>query len=168
MEDFRFENVTVNGVTLHLARAGPANGRLVILLHGFPEYWGAWRKYIGVLAAAGYHVIAPDQRGYNLSGKPLEASAYDLEVLAADVIGLAAHFGGHRFTVVGHDWGGSVGWWIAIHHAERLEQLAVMNAPHPLVWREAMQSHPEQRHRSRYVKFFPLPWLPEPLRHHAP
>ncbi len=163
MEDFRFENVTVNGVTLHLARAGPANGRLVILLHGFPEYWGAWRKYIGVLAAAGYHVIAPDQRGYNLSGKPLEVSAYDLEVLAADVIGLAAHFGGHRFTVVGHDWGGSVGWWIAIHHAERLEQLAVMNAPHPLVWREAMQSHPEQRHRSRYVKFFRLPWLPELL-----
>jgi pimeloyl-ACP methyl ester carboxylesterase len=163
VEDFHFENVTVNGVPLHLAEAGPANGRLVILLHGFPEYWGAWRKYIGVLAAAGYHVIAPDQRGYNLSGKPVEVSAYDLEVLAADVIGLATHFGSHRFTVIGHDWGGSVGWWIATRHAERLEQLAVLNAPHPLIWREAMQNHPEQRRRSRYVQFFRLPWLPELL-----
>jgi epoxide hydrolase 4 len=109
MEDLHLEHVAVNGVTLHLAEAGPANGRLVMLLHGFPEYWGAWLEYIEVLAAAGYHVIAHDQRGYNLSGKPAEVSAYDLDMLAADVIGLADHFGCYRFTVIGHDWGGSVG-----------------------------------------------------------
>jgi pimeloyl-ACP methyl ester carboxylesterase len=134
-----------------------------MLLHGFPEYWGAWLEYIKVLAAAGYHVIAHDQRGYNLSGKPAKVSDYDLDMLAADVIGLAEHFGHHRFTVIGHDWGGSVGWWIATRHAERLEQLVVLNAPHPLIWREAMQNHPEQRRRSRYVQFFRLPWLPELL-----
>jgi pimeloyl-ACP methyl ester carboxylesterase len=163
VEDLRFEDVAVNGVTLHLAEAGPTDGRLVILLHGFPEYWGAWLDYIEVLAAAGYHVIAHDQRGYNLSGKPAKVSAYDLDMLAADVIGLVDHFGHHRFTVIGHDWGGSVGWWIATRHAERLEQLAVLNAPHPLIWREAMQSNTEQRRRSRYVQFFRLPWLPELL-----
>jgi epoxide hydrolase 4 len=163
MEDLHLEYVVVNGVTLHLAEAGPADGRLVILLHGFPEYWAAWLEYIEVLAAAGYHVIAPDQRGYNLSDKPAAVLAYDLDALAADVIGLADHFGCYRFTVIGHDWGGSVGWWIATRHAERLEQLAVLNAPHPIIWREAMQSHPEQRRRSRYVQFFRLPWLPELL-----
>jgi pimeloyl-ACP methyl ester carboxylesterase len=163
MEDLPFEDVAVNGVTLHLAEAGPSDGRLVILLHGFPEYWGAWLEYIEVLAAAGYHVIAHDQRGYNLSGKPAEVSAYDLDMLAADVIGLVDHFGHHRFSVIGDDWGGSVGWWIATRHAERLEQLAILNAPHPLIWREAVQSNTEQRRRSRYVQFFRLPWLPELL-----
>jgi epoxide hydrolase 4 len=163
MEDLRIKDVAVNGVTLHLAEAGPANGRLVVLLHGFPEYWEAWLDYIEVIVAAGCHVIALDQRGYNLSGKPADVSAYDLDLLAADVIGVADHFGQHRFTVIGHDWGGSVGWWIATRHAERLEQLAVLNAPHPLIWREAMRSHPEQRRRSRYVQFFRLPWLPERL-----
>src|ERR1700693_6342817 len=92
MEDLRFGHVAVNGVTLHLAEAGPADGRLVILLHGFPEYGGAWRGYIEGLAGAACHVLAPDQRGYNLSGKPAEVSAYDLDRLAADVIGLADHF----------------------------------------------------------------------------
>jgi epoxide hydrolase 4 len=163
MEELHFKAVMVNGVTLHLAEAGPADGRLVMLLHGFPEYWGAWLGYIEVLAAAGYHVIAPDQRGYNLSDKPAAVSAYDLDLLAADVIGLADHFGRDRFTIIGHDWGGSVGWWIATRHAERLEQIAVLNAPHPLIWREAMQSHPEQRRKSRYVRLFRLPWLPELL-----
>jgi hypothetical protein len=99
MEDLHLEHVAVNGVTLHLAEAGPADGRLVILLHGFPEYWAAWLQYIEVLAAADYHVIAPDQRGYNLSDKPAEVSGYDLDALAADVIGLADHFGCYRFTV---------------------------------------------------------------------
>jgi pimeloyl-ACP methyl ester carboxylesterase len=163
MEDLHLKRVAVNGVMLHLAEAGPADGRLVILLHGFPEYWAAWLEYIEVFAAAGYHVIAPDQRGYNLSDKPAQMLAYDLDALAADVIGLADHFGCYRFTVIGHDWGGAVGWWIATRHAERLEQLAVLNAPHPIIWREAMQSHPEQRRRSRYVRFFRLPWLPELL-----
>jgi epoxide hydrolase 4 len=146
-----------------VAEAGPKHGRLVLLLHGFPEYWEAWEGYFEPLVAAGYHVVAPDQRGYNLSDKPSKVGAYDLSTLAADVIGLADHFGRRCFTVVGHDWGGLVGWWIATHHPERLEQLVVLNAPHPSIWREAMRSHPEQRRRSWYVRFFQLPFLPEAL-----
>jgi epoxide hydrolase 4 len=155
--------VEVNGIVLHVAEAGPKHGRLVLLLHGFPEYWEAWEGYFEPLVAAGYHVVAPDQRGYNLSDKPSKVGAYDLSTLAADVIGLADHFGRRCFTVVGHDWGGLVGWWIATHHPERLEQLVVLNAPHPSIWREAMRSHPEQRRRSWYVRFFQLPFLPEAL-----
>jgi epoxide hydrolase 4 len=161
--DVKLACIDVNGVLLHVAEAGPKHGRLVILLHGFPEYWEAWQRYFEPLAAAGYHVVAPDQRGYNRSDKPSEVAAYDLDALARDVLGLADHFGRRCFTVVGHDWGAVIGWWIATRHAERLEQLVVLNAPHPSVWREAMQSHPEQRRRSWYVRFFQLPWLPETL-----
>jgi pimeloyl-ACP methyl ester carboxylesterase len=163
MVDVRHERVETNGVALHIAEAGPKDGRLVILLHGFPEYWEAWGGYIESLAAAGYHVVAPDQRGYNLSGKPRGVRAYDLSALAADILGLADHFGRNRFSVIGHDWGAIVGWWIATRHAERLEQLIIMNAAHPSVWREAMHANPEQRRRSWYVRFFRLPWLPEAL-----
>jgi pimeloyl-ACP methyl ester carboxylesterase len=161
--DIQLEYIQVNGIVLHVAEAGPKHGRLVILLHGFPEYWEAWKSYIETLATAGYHVVAPDQRGYNQSDKPSEVAAYDLDALAADVLGLADRFGRRCFTVVGHDWGGIVGWWLATRHAERLEQLIILNAPHPSVWREAMHSRPEQRRRSWYVRFFQLPWLPEAL-----
>jgi epoxide hydrolase 4 len=128
--DVQFARIEVNGVVLHVAEAGPKDGRLVISLDGIPEYWEACEDYFKPLAAAGYHVVAPDQRGYNLSDKPSEGAAYDLDTLALDVLGLADHFGRRHFMVVGHDWGGAVGWWIATRHAERLEQLVVLNAPH--------------------------------------
>ena len=163
MIDISFTRIAVNGVCLNVAEAGPDTGRLVILLHGFPEYWGAWEGYFEPLAAAGYHVVAPDQRGYNLSDRPSEIAAYDVDALAADVLGVADHFGQRRFAVVGHDWGGLVGWWIATRHPGRLQQLAVMNAAHPSVWREAMKSLPEQRRRSWYVRFFQLRLVPEAL-----
>jgi epoxide hydrolase 4 len=85
MSELRFSNVRVNGITLHLAEAGPDDGPLLFLLHGFPEYWRAWKDYILPFAAAGFHVIAPDQRGYNLSEKPKDIAAYDLDQLAADM-----------------------------------------------------------------------------------
>ena len=91
--DVKLACIDVNGVPLHVAEAGPKHGRLVILLHGFPEYWEAWQRYFEPLAAAGYHVVAPDQRGYNQSDKPSEVAAYDLNTLAADVLGLADHLG---------------------------------------------------------------------------
>jgi len=153
--------VAANGVELHVAEAGPDDGPLVILLHGFPEHWRAWREYFAPLAQAGFHVVAPDQRGYGASDKPAGVKSYDLDILAADVIGLADHFGAQRFIVVGHDWGASVGWWLATVAPERVERLVVMNAPHPAVWREAMRDHPQQRRQSGYVRFFSLPWLPE-------
>jgi len=161
MDDIRFGRVAVNGVALYLAEAGPTDGRLVLLLHGFPEYWESWRDYIEPLAVAGCHVVAPDQRGYNMSDKPVGAAAYDLDTLADDIVGLADHFEQSRFVLVGHDWGAAVGWWIATRYPARLDRLVAMNAPHPSVWREVMRSHPLQRRRSRYVNLFGLPWLPE-------
>lgn len=161
MVDIRFERIAVNGVMLHVAAAGRSDGPLVMLLHGFPEYWAAWESWLEPLAAAGWHVVAPDQRGYNLSDKPPAVAAYDLDVLADDIVGLADHFGARSFAVVGHDWGAVVGWWIATRHPDRIARLAALSAPHPSVWREAIRTDPEQRRLSWYVRFFRLPWLPE-------
>ena len=106
-------------------------------------------------------MIAPDQRGYNLSDKPKGAASYDLDQLAADIAGLADHFGQDRFDVAGHDWGSSVGWWLAGHYPRRVRRFAALNAPHPAVWLEAMRDHPVQKQKSRYVRFFQMPYLPE-------
>jgi pimeloyl-ACP methyl ester carboxylesterase len=148
---------------LHIAEAGPADGPPVILLHGFPEFWFGWRHQIHALADAGYHIIVPDQRGYNLSDKPAGVRSYDLDRLAADVIGLANAFNATQFSIVGHDWGAGVGWWVAEQHPDRLQRLAVLNAPHPAIWRTAMDHDPEQRRLSRYVRLLGVRVLPEML-----
>ncbi|WP_419827043.1 alpha/beta fold hydrolase [Sphingomonas sp.] len=150
-----------NGVNLHVVEAGREGDPLLILLHGFPEFWWAWRHQITPLAAAGYHVVVPDMRGYNLSDKPDGLAAYTLDVLAADVIGLADAFGAARVHLVGHDWGAVIGWWVAARHADRLERVVLMNGPHPDVWARQALKHPTQALRSTYVAFFQLPWLPE-------
>src|SRR6185312_16971494 len=103
----RFLRLQTNGVELHCAEAGSRDGALVFLLHGFPEFWYGWRNQIERLANRGFHVIAPDQRGYNLSSKPKGVEQYDLDAAAADIIGLAEHLGQKSFQVVGHDWGAS-------------------------------------------------------------
>jgi pimeloyl-ACP methyl ester carboxylesterase len=152
---------STNGVSLHVADTGPPEGPLVVLLHGFPEFWYGWRRQIDPLAEAGLRVLVPDQRGYHLSARPHEVAAYDLDLLAADILGLAKGIGRRRFSVVGHDWGASVGWWIATRHADRVDRLIAVNAPHPAVWVQAMRTDPEQRGRSRYVSLFRIPVLPE-------
>ncbi|HUB64317.1 MAG TPA: alpha/beta hydrolase [Methylocella sp.] len=159
--NLRFSHWTTNGVTLHCAEAGPEDGRLVILLHGFPEFWFGWRYQIGELANAGYRVVAPDQRGYNKSTKPAGKAAYAIDILAADVIGLADALGCGSFALIGHDWGGVVGWWIASHYPDRIERFAALNAPHPFAWMDAVRNNPVQRKMSRYIGFFQMPWLPE-------
>ena len=163
--DFHHRVLTANGVPLHIVEAGAADRPLVILLHGFPEFWFGWRELIGPLADAGYRVVAPDQRGYNLSGKPKGARAYGLDVLAADIFALADALGHERFSVVGHDWGAAVGWWMASLPAgrARLERMAILNAPHPAIWRRSMTEDAEQRRKSRYVQALRLPILPELL-----
>lgn len=133
----------------------------MILLHGFPEFWYAWRRQILALGEAGFRVVAPDQRGYNLSDKPRRVSAYAIETLARDVVGLIDEAGRERAMVAGHDWGGLVAWWTAVRFPERLERLAVLNAPHPAVFLRHLRSDPEQRKRSWYVRYFQLPWFPE-------
>jgi pimeloyl-ACP methyl ester carboxylesterase len=131
------------------------------LLHGFPEPWLCWRHQIGPLAEAGYRVLAPDQRGYNTSAKPPRVADYALDVLAADVIGLIDAAGRAKANVVGHDWGGIVAWWVALKHPDRVERLAILNAPHPVAFRHLLYRQPAQLLRSWYVFFFQLPRLPE-------
>jgi pimeloyl-ACP methyl ester carboxylesterase len=155
--------VKTNGVRLHVVQAGPQTGDLVMLLHGFPECWYGWRKQIPALAAAGFRVWAPDQRGYNLSDKPPGLAAYSLDELARDVIGLIDAAGCDQAYVVGHDWGAAVAWWVAMRYPERLKKLAILNVPHPSVMRSTLQNNPAQMARSWYIAFFQLPWLPERL-----
>lgn len=141
--------------------AGPRDGRLLILLHGFPEFWWGWRYQIPYLARAGWRVWAPDQRGYNLSEKPRGLVAYSLDELAADILGLADAAGQERFYLVGHDWGAAVAWWIALKYPERLQRQIIINVPHPVIMRRTIRESPEQRRKSLYAGFFQLPWLPE-------
>jgi pimeloyl-ACP methyl ester carboxylesterase len=157
----RFSRLPTNGISLHVAEAGPSHGPLVFLLHGFPEFWYGWRNQIDRLAEAGFHVVAPDQRGYNLSDKPKGIESYDLDHLAADILGLADGFGDEKFAIAGHDWGASIGWWIAGQYPSRVRRLVALNAPHPAVWLDAMRNHPEQRRKSGYVRLFRIPYLPE-------
>lgn len=155
--------IRVNTITLHVVEAGPADGRPVILLHGFPEFWWAWRKQIQPLADAGFRVIVPDMRGYNLSDAPLGISAYQIDLLARDVMDLATALGVERFDLVGHDWGGVVAWWVAARHAERLNRMVILDAPHPDVWGLQALKHPTQALRSSYAMFFQLPLAPEAM-----
>src|SRR5258708_6359701 len=154
-------SAVVNGVSLHMAQAGPADGPLVVLLHGFPEFWFEWRDYFEPLAQAGFRVVAPDQRGYNLSSKPQGAAAYRLDLLADDIFALADALGRKTFRVVGHDWGSAVAWWMATRRPERLDRLVTIDAPHPAVWLSAMGEDAEQRRKSWYVQALRIPWLPE-------
>ena len=150
-----------NGVALHAVSAGPDDGPLVILLHGFPEFWYGWRRQIGALAAAGLRVLVPDQRGYNLSDKPTGRGAYRLDALADDVLGLADALGRGRFSVVGADWGGLVGWPLAARSPGYIARAAILNAPHPATLQRFMLAHPSQAAKSWYVGFFQAPLLPE-------
>jgi pimeloyl-ACP methyl ester carboxylesterase len=146
-----------NGIELDAGAAGPAEGPMVILLHGFPEVSYGWHRQIGALAAAGLRVLAPDQRGYNRSSKPAGIAAYTLDSLADDVIGLADALGRDRFAVVGHDWGGVVAWRLAARNPERVIRAAILNAPHPATLRRYARAHPSQAMKSWYVSFFQLP-----------
>lgn len=155
-----------DGVRLHYVEQRP-DGRddapLVLLLHGFPEFWWSWREQIPALAAAGYWVVAPDLRGYNLSDKPEDVADYAVELLSEDVRRLIEHCGRERAAIVGHDWGGAVAWQFAMEHPQWTEQLAVLNSPHPRRMQEAFSGRPNLRQlrRSWYILLFQLPLLPE-------
>jgi pimeloyl-ACP methyl ester carboxylesterase len=156
------ERITCNGVTLNVIRAGPTNGAPVVLLHGFPEPASlCWQRQIRPLGEAGLRLLAPDQRGYNTSDKPEGVAAYTLDVLAADVLGILDAQGLPTAALVGHDWGGIVAWWTALRHPQRVERLAILNAPHPVAGQRYILTHPRQMLKSWYVFFFQLPGLPE-------
>lgn len=151
---------TVNGVKLHITVAG--SGPLLILLHGFPEFWFSWRHQIPVLAEH-YTVVAPDMRGYNESDKPSCVADYNIQHLVEDVVQLVRSFGAERAIIVGHDWGGLVAWEVAFRHPQLVEKLIILNVPHPRLFLQHLITNPRQLRRSSYVFFFQLPYLPEAL-----
>ena len=147
------------GVRLHYVTMG--SGPLVVLLHGFPEFWYAWRRQIGALAEAGFRVVAPDQRGYNLSDKPPNVAAYGVKRLVDDVAALIVACGAEKAFVVGHDWGAGVAWSFAMSRPEMVERLVVLNGPHPERLLRGLRHNPLQLVRSWYIFFFQIPSLPE-------
>jgi pimeloyl-ACP methyl ester carboxylesterase len=154
---FRHETVDSGGVKLHCGVLGDPGRPLMLFLHGFPEFWAAWRKPMEHFAARGWLCVAPDLRGYNLSDKPAEVEAYKAKHLIADVLAVGAHYSKTPFVLVAHDWGGAVAWAVAIGHAQRLKKLVMVNSPHPYVfWRE-LCNNPAQQKASEYMNVFRLP-----------
>jgi epoxide hydrolase 4 len=158
LETIAFQN---GEVTLNAVAAGPNNGSVVLLLHGFPEFWYGWQKQIDPLAAAGFRVIVPDQRGYNKSSKPSGVRSYALTELVSDVIAIADQLGQERIFLVGHDWGAAVAWSVTLLHPNRVAKLVILNVPHPSVMRRYLMKNWSQRRKSWYMFFFQLPYLPE-------
>jgi pimeloyl-ACP methyl ester carboxylesterase len=163
MADLNFEEeyLETNSIRLHTVLAGPKSGVPVILLHGFPENWRCWIHQIPALVDAGFRVIVPDQRGYNLSDKPKGIRNYRIDELVKDILGLIDSLEYQKVNLVGHDWGAVVAWTLAYQHPERLQRLGILNVPHPLVFRRFITRDFEQMRRSWYALFFQLPWLPE-------
>ena len=153
-------SLRANDLRFHALAAGPQDGPLVLLLHGFPELAQSWRHQLPALADAGYRAVAPDLRGY---GKTEVRGPYDPRTLADDVAALVRALGSERAFVAGHDWGGLVAWLSALFRPEVVERLVVLNAPHPAAFMRMLPRSPRQVVRSSYVLFFQLPWLPERL-----
>jgi pimeloyl-ACP methyl ester carboxylesterase len=149
--------VGANGVNLHVAELG--TGPLVLLLHGFPEFWWSWRHQLPALADAGFHAVAVDLRGYGASDKP--PRGYDSVTLAADVSGLIRALGESQAAIVGHDWGAHLAWTMGALHPAQVRSIVAVSVPHPLRWPRALLLSAGQRRASRYIGRFQLPWHPE-------
>jgi pimeloyl-ACP methyl ester carboxylesterase len=150
----------VNGVRLHYAHRG--RGPLVLFLHGFPEFWYAWKDQLAEFGRD-HLVVAPDMRGYNLSSRPEGVASYRIEHLVEDVRALAQDLGHRRFTLVGHDWGGAVAWAFALAHPDRLERLIVVNMAHPVIFLRELARNPAQQKASSYITWFRRPGSAERL-----
>jgi pimeloyl-ACP methyl ester carboxylesterase len=161
--DVNFEFISTNGIKLHTAMSGPEEGEPVILLHGYPDAWFGWMAQIIALSKAGFRVVAPDQRGYNLSDKPEGVNSYAMDTLVKDIIGLADSLGFERFHLAGHDFGGLVSWRLVTMHPERVKSLAILNVSHPEVMNQYLRKHISQIIKSWYAFFYQLPALPEYL-----
>lgn len=157
-ETLQHKFTDVNGIRLHYVEQG--KGELVILLHGWPEFWYCWRKQIPELAKH-FHVVAPDLRGFNESDKPANVSAYKIETVTKDIVELIEKTGHKKATVIAHDWGGSVGYELGMNYPEKLNKLIILNSPHPSVMKKHLMTNPKQRKRSSYMFFFQIPLLPE-------
>jgi pimeloyl-ACP methyl ester carboxylesterase len=156
---WKHKYITTNGVKLHYVTQGA--GPLMVMLHGFPEFWYSWRHQIPEFAKY-FQVVALDLRGYNDSDKPKEQSAYVMDEFVKDIEGVIKGLGYDKCILVGHDWGGAIAWFFAYAHPEMVERLIVLNLPHPAKFVQGL-STPQQLLRSWYIFLFQLPLLPELL-----
>lgn len=144
----------VGDLTFDAVCEGPEDGRLVLLLHGFPQSSWSWRRVLPVLAEAGYRVVAPDQRGYSPGARPEGVAAYRMPELVADAVGMLDALGAETADVVGHDWGAAVAWQLAYRRPERVRSLTAVSVPHPLAFVAALRTDEDQRRRSEYMRWF--------------
>ena len=147
-EMFEHEYADINSIRLHYVTAG--KGRLVMFLHGFPEFWYEWKNQLSEFGRD-YQAVAPDMRGYNLSSKPADVAQYRTRYLIEDVRALAEHLGHKRFILVAHDWGGGVAWPFAMHHPQYLDKLVIVNAVHPAIFLRELRDNPAQQKASQYI-----------------
>jgi pimeloyl-ACP methyl ester carboxylesterase len=146
--------VVANGFTFGIRSAGPADGELVLLLHGFPESSLEWEALLPELARAGYHAVAPDLRGYSPGARPPDVESYRLDHLSSDVLAIADALAGDAFHVVGHDWGAAIAWNVGIVAPDRVRSLTAVSVPHPAAFARALATDPDQQQRSGYIAFF--------------
>jgi pimeloyl-ACP methyl ester carboxylesterase len=154
MPTLTHEYAAVNGVRLHTARAG--EGKLMLFLHGFPEFWYAWKAQLAEFGQD-HLAVAVDMRGYNLSSKPAAVEEYAIPQLVEDVRALVEHLGHKKLVLVGHDWGGVVAWFFAITHPAMVEKLVIINAPHPAIFQRELAQNPAQQKASEYMLLFRSP-----------
>jgi pimeloyl-ACP methyl ester carboxylesterase len=148
------EYAEVNGVKLHYVTAG--KGKLIMFVHGFPEFWYEWKNQLMEFGKS-YRAVAPDMRGYNLSSKPAELEKYQVKYMVEDLRALAEKLGHKKFTLVAHDWGGAIAWAFAIAHPDYLDKLVIINAPHPGIFARELRENPAQQQASRYMLMFRSP-----------
>ncbi len=157
---FEHKYADVNNIRLHYVTAG--KGKLIMFLHGFPEFWYEWKNQLADFGRD-YQAVAPDMRGYNLSSKPAEVEQYRMKYLIGDIRALAEYLGYKKFILVAHDWGGGVAWPFAIRHPEYLEKLIIINAVHPIVFMRELRDDPAQQKASQYILVYRTPKAEEIL-----
>jgi pimeloyl-ACP methyl ester carboxylesterase len=145
---FEHKYADVNNIRLHYVTVG--KGKLIMFLHGFPEFWYGWKNQLAEFGRD-YQAVAPDMRGYNLSSKPAAVEQYRMKYLIGDIRALAEHLGYKKFILVAHDWGGGVAWPFAMRHPEYLEKLIIINAPHPVTFVRELRDNPAQQKASQYI-----------------
>lgn len=157
---FQSNYIQLNEVKLHYIEVG--NGeKVIIFLHGWPEFWYSWRKQMAFFAEKGFRVIVPDLRGFNLSEKPKNISDYAMENVRADIAQLMDKLNIEKANITGHDWGGAVAWHLATHYPNKVDKLAILNSPHPSIFYKHLKSDTSQLLKSWYMLFFQIPFLPE-------
>ncbi len=155
--DFEHAYADSNGVKIHYASYGKVDAPLIVMVHGFPDFWYTWRDQMQVLGDAGYRCVALDLRGYNLSGQPEGVEKYDMSLLVGDVISVIKANGRQKAIVMGHDWGGMVSWQLALNAPQMVEKLIVLNLPHPRGLSRELATNPDQQKASAYARRFQEP-----------